>query len=310
LRCKSSVRSLRPQEHIRQHYFPQYRGIIVLPRNDEVEVKVNLRPTVSRPVCLGVRRPSGTCDRFFFLFEISFRQLCVCYFVAPSLARGRVCKLLYNCFWALPEQSLLGPSPEELTTIFYCLIWDSPNLEGQVRVYIPQEQGDPVIPPGTGFPFCRLSQGLRWRYSNPPPHGEEGDLSTISYIGIQFVPHMKHISFPIQIQPGHWGPITVHYRLIWDCVPFMSPLTTRREYGGGILTCLHTRSGIMGMERTDKWVRKEGENKIRKRRKRRKNTYNLWRDKQKSASNAYKEKLSQYLTVTKHTPWGRLREWM
>jgi hypothetical protein len=40
-----------------------------------VEVEVNLRPTVSRPVYLGVRRPSGTCDQFFFLFEISFRQL-------------------------------------------------------------------------------------------------------------------------------------------------------------------------------------------------------------------------------------------
>jgi hypothetical protein len=33
----------------------------------EVEVEVNLRPTVSRPVCLGVRRPSGTFDQFFFL---------------------------------------------------------------------------------------------------------------------------------------------------------------------------------------------------------------------------------------------------
>jgi hypothetical protein len=30
-----------------------------------------------------------------------------------------------------------------------------------------------VIPPGTGFPFCRLLRlaRLRWRYSNPPPHG-------------------------------------------------------------------------------------------------------------------------------------------
>jgi hypothetical protein len=59
----------------------------------------------------------------------------VCNFVAPSLARGRVCKLLYNCFWALPEQSLLGWSPSELTTLFYCLIWDSTNLEGQVPVF-------------------------------------------------------------------------------------------------------------------------------------------------------------------------------
>jgi hypothetical protein len=27
---------------------------------------------------------------------------------------------------------------------------------------------------------------------------------------------------------GNWGPITTLYRLIWDCVPFLSPLTTRR----------------------------------------------------------------------------------
>jgi hypothetical protein len=39
---------------------------------------------------------------------------------------------------------------------------------------------------------------------------------------------------------GHWGPITIHYHLIWDCVPSSSPLTTRRDYGGGILTRLHT----------------------------------------------------------------------
>jgi hypothetical protein len=42
-------------------------------------------------------------------------------------------------------------------------------------IYIPQEQGGPVIPPGTGFPFRRLLRlaGLRWRYSNPAPHGRQ-----------------------------------------------------------------------------------------------------------------------------------------
>jgi hypothetical protein len=35
-----------------------------------VKVKVTLRPTVSRPVRLGVRRPSGTRDQFFYLLEI------------------------------------------------------------------------------------------------------------------------------------------------------------------------------------------------------------------------------------------------
>jgi hypothetical protein len=44
-------------------------------RNVEVEVEVNLRQTVSRPVRRGVRHPSGTRDQFFFLLEISFRQL-------------------------------------------------------------------------------------------------------------------------------------------------------------------------------------------------------------------------------------------
>jgi hypothetical protein len=42
------------------------------------------------------------------------------------------------------------------------------------RIYIPQEQGGPVIPPGTtGFLFRRLLRlaRLRWRYLNPPPHG-------------------------------------------------------------------------------------------------------------------------------------------
>jgi hypothetical protein len=56
--------------------------------------QVTLRPTVSRPVCLGVRRPSGTCDQFVFLLEVSFIKLRVCNFVAPTLTRGRVCNLL------------------------------------------------------------------------------------------------------------------------------------------------------------------------------------------------------------------------
>jgi hypothetical protein len=39
----------------------------------DIKVEVNLRPTVSRPVCPGVRSTSGTRDQFFFLLEISFR---------------------------------------------------------------------------------------------------------------------------------------------------------------------------------------------------------------------------------------------
>jgi hypothetical protein len=78
----------------------------------------------------------GPVTNIYFVLEIFFRQLRACYSVAPFLTRGRVCNLLNNCFWTLPEQSLLGRSPTELTTIFYCLIWDYPNLESQVHVFI------------------------------------------------------------------------------------------------------------------------------------------------------------------------------
>jgi hypothetical protein len=118
-----------------------------------------------------------------------------------------------------------------------------PNLEGQVIVFIsPRNSVTQLCPWALGSPFFASydSQGYGGRILTRLHTWGERDLSIISYIGIQFVPHRKFISSPLQIQPGHWGPITIHYRLIWDCVPFTSPLTTRRDYGGGILTRLHT----------------------------------------------------------------------
>jgi hypothetical protein len=96
------------------------------------------------------------------------------YFVVPSLTRGRVCNLLLNCVWALPEQSLLSRSPAELTAIFYCLIGNSPNLEGQVPVFIsPRNRVAQLYPRALGSLSAASydSRGLRWRYSNLPPHG-------------------------------------------------------------------------------------------------------------------------------------------
>jgi hypothetical protein len=48
-------------------------------------------------------------------------------------------------------------------TLLFHLRLPQPGGPGS-RIYIPQEQGGPVIPPGTGFP---LLAGLWWRYSNP-----------------------------------------------------------------------------------------------------------------------------------------------
>jgi hypothetical protein len=50
-----------------------------LKRLNAAKSKVELRLTVSRPVCLGVRHPSGTRNQFAtIIFKITFRYLGVC----------------------------------------------------------------------------------------------------------------------------------------------------------------------------------------------------------------------------------------
>jgi hypothetical protein len=119
-------------------------------------VTVTLRPTVSRPVRLGVRRPSRTRDHIFFLFEIFFRQLRVCYFVAPSLTRGRVCNLLLLLVLA----SAVPLGSESRGTQGHILLFQLLSLPQSgglgPRIYITQEQGGPDKPPGTGFPYTAM----------------------------------------------------------------------------------------------------------------------------------------------------------
>jgi hypothetical protein len=120
------------------------------------------RPTVSRSVCFDVKPPSVAQEQSF----VTVRQLRVCWFGAPSLRRGQV----YNCLWFSPVQSLSCPSSTGLMTIFYCLRFETrATWRARSRIYFPQEQGGPVIPPGTQFHFHRLLRlaGPRWRYLTP-----------------------------------------------------------------------------------------------------------------------------------------------
>jgi hypothetical protein len=141
-------------------------------RNMNDKLKVILRPTVSRPLRLSVRHPSRTRDQIFF--KIFFRHLRGCYFVAPSLTRVRVCNLLL--LLALASAVPLGS--ESRGTQDHILLSQFLRISQpggpSPRIYIPQEQSSPDIPPSTGFPFRSLFRlsGLRWRYSILPPHGK------------------------------------------------------------------------------------------------------------------------------------------
>jgi hypothetical protein len=125
---------------------------------------------------LGVRRPSGTRDQFFF------RQLRHCFFVAPSLTRGQVCNLLVELLPGLARAVTLGSKSRRTHghILLPHLRLPQPGGPGS-RIYIPQEQCGPVIPPGTGYwltidwywqktdPTSRqrgqARAGLRWRES-------------------------------------------------------------------------------------------------------------------------------------------------
>jgi hypothetical protein len=115
----------------------------------QVKVKVMLRPTVSRPVCLGVKHPSGAYDQIF----ITVRELQVCWCGVLSLTRERVYRL--QLLLVLTSAVILGSWSRGIHNhILLSQIRDSPNLEGQVPIFIsPRNRVAQLYPQALGSLF-------------------------------------------------------------------------------------------------------------------------------------------------------------
>jgi hypothetical protein len=94
----------------------------------------------------------GPVTNFFFLLEISLKRLRLCYFVPPSLTWGRVCNLLVQLLLGLARAvTFVSKSRKTHGHILLShLRLPQPGGPGPY-IYIRQEEGGPVIPPGIGF---------------------------------------------------------------------------------------------------------------------------------------------------------------
>jgi hypothetical protein len=106
----------------------------------------------------------GPMTRYLF----AVWQLRVSCYGATSLTRGWVCNLLVQLFLGLARAVTL--ESESRRTHGHILLSQTrlPHPGGpSPRIYIPEEQGGPVIPPGTGFHFLCLC-GERCRCTKVP----------------------------------------------------------------------------------------------------------------------------------------------
>jgi hypothetical protein len=108
----------------------------------------------------------GPATDFSFSLKFPSDSWRVCYFVAPSLTRGRVCNFVIYCKLLLDLARAVTLKSKSCRTHGHILLshlrLPQPGRSGP-RIYIPQEQGGPGIPPE----WTHL--GIVWRLISVPP---------------------------------------------------------------------------------------------------------------------------------------------
>jgi hypothetical protein len=135
-----------------------------------LEVRIMLRPTVSLPVSLGVK-PHGVQDQILLLSD-------ACGFVDMRRPFWREDgSVVCNCCWSSPPQSISGPSPAGLMTIFYCLRFQTPSTWRARSPYLYRPgTGRPTYTPRHWVPFSSLPRTLRATVDVFKPTSTRGEL--------------------------------------------------------------------------------------------------------------------------------------
>jgi hypothetical protein len=106
-------------------------------------------PLTSQSVCFGIEYPCGTCNQILFPVGMLLSEICGLVSGGRPLWRedgSAICSLITQLSESLRTRNLILQSHLRLP---------QPGGPGS-RIYIPQEQGGPVIPPGTGFSLDRF----------------------------------------------------------------------------------------------------------------------------------------------------------